>query len=382
MELTVLNIHKDEVPGEKKSMRLGVKKQLKITLIIFLILAAAVMSYLLYYVINHQKYVDKSYPIYNYSSNAKVDYDVFLIPNIVYNKRSMGEGMVYFSNLIDYINTVLKYEFHGEAKGDISGSYNVSALLQGYVQNDDSIKVIWTKDLSIQNSKKFSGNDKNLSITNKIPMKLKTYSDMAALIEKTLNCSASSRLIVSWNITINYKTDKGNVSESLSPSLMIPITTSWFEISGDQNQNKNGSINGTHKVVSPTYLKKVIALSAGIGICIILEVFMLFFTKSKLNPSEHRKKLNRIFKEYGSRMTLFSGKLPSSKEVIEVCTMDDLARISDDIGRSIFYEGSIDPEELVDFFVIDERNIYKFHMKKELPPETMHEDEQLKTVNE
>ncbi|MBM3132990.1 MAG: hypothetical protein FJZ95_08175 [Chloroflexi bacterium] len=62
---------------------------------------------------------------------AKLDYKVHLTPNILYETSVLDAGGIYFSKLIDYIDTTASYEFSADQSAQLSGKYSVTAILEG-----------------------------------------------------------------------------------------------------------------------------------------------------------------------------------------------------------------------------------------------------------
>lgn len=356
----------------KKSTRTKIIRQLKMSrkirmgLVIFSVAAILVSGYLLYITHKYQKYTQKKDSIYSYRNSANVNYEVFLIPNNLFIEKSLGEGNVYLKRLIDYVNTTFKYEFMGEKPAKVDGKYKITALLEGFILGDESGRVVWKKEFVIQPETIFTGEDKLISIEKKIPIRIKDYLGFIELAEKTTEINFNVKLTVLWNVSMQGKTDKGNIKESLVPTIVIPISNDYFEIAGNLAEDKKGVIEETKQIISPTYTKKInlFYITGGIGTFLFLYVLLFTASSTKLSPIAKRRK--QIFKDHGNRMAAVWSEISAVlKIVIEVSRIEDLVRIADDIGRPILYKNSLNEEEIYNFYVVDESRLYVFDIRRE-----------------
>ena len=70
------------------------------------------------------------YTAFPYSQESKVDYQVYLLPNELYEETYLGPGRAYISRLTDYINTEFMFRFWAEDEADINGRYSVIAKIE------------------------------------------------------------------------------------------------------------------------------------------------------------------------------------------------------------------------------------------------------------
>lgn len=197
-------------------------------------------------------------------------------------------------------------------------------------------------------------------------MKIKFFEDNVNAMSNTLGFNLNNKLTLMWNVSIQAKTDKGIVTEQLTPTMEIPLNEKYFEIKGNLSQEKKGTIEKTKKVLSPSYNKKIIASWVIEGICIVLLLFMVFFTSPLIITSAHQKKLHRIFKNHGIRMVAVNSDMSQmSNEFVEISSIDDLVKIADDFGRPIFYKNSSNLEEITKFYVVDGGNVFVVDIKEE-----------------
>ena len=348
-----------------------IRKQLRLGIICMLIAVLLGGGCYLLIAERNPKYIEQKVPVYPYTSKADVTYEVFMVPNDIFAEKSYGQGRVYITSLIDYIDTNLNYHFKGEQPAELSGKYSVSAVLEGFIPGEKSSSTIWQKQYVLLPDTSFKAKDERLIIEKAIPVRLSDYDEYLKIVRKTLKFGYSMRLIIRWNIFTEIKAENGSAKETITPTMVIPISKEYFDISGEMAQEKNGSIDKIEQVVSPVFTKIKTA-------CWIMEVFcaallglMLIFTKPYTITSPLQKKLKQVFKSHGNRMVgLGSETIINANELIEISTMEDLIKIADDIGRPIMYRKSINPEDIYNFYVIEENNVYVFDIRKTItnPP--------------
>jgi uncharacterized protein DUF5305 len=162
---------------------------------------------------------------------------------------------------------------------------------------------------------------------------------------------------------MEVETDKGNIQETYSPGIIIPLNGNYFEIGGNLKDEKNGTIEDTKTITLPMDKKKVTILGIAAVICLIGIVFVIFFTKSVV-IDEHEKALKKIFKKHGDRfVALNTEAIVTFKNRNVVKSIDDLVKISDEIGKPIMYKYSSDFKDITKFYVFDEIQIYVLDLK-------------------
>lgn len=348
-----------------------IRKHIRLGIISVLIAVLLGVGGFLFISGRNPKYIDKKVPVYPYTNKADVTYEIFMIPNEIFEEKSYGPGRIYITRLIDYIDTTLEYHFNGEKPADLSGKYSVTAALEGFIPGEKSGSTIWHKQYILLPETSFEAKDQRLVIEKKIPIRLSDYDEYLEMVEKTLKFGFSIRLVIRWNIFTEIKTEEGSQKETIIPVMEIPVSKEYFEVGGELTQESKGAIEKTEKVIPPVYVKIKTACRIIEVFCAVMLVFMLVFTKSYTINSPLQKKLKQVFKSHGSRMVgLGSETTINADELIEISSMDDLVKIADDVGRPIMYRKSSNPEDIYYFYVIEENNIYVFDIRKTItyPP--------------
>jgi len=347
--------------------KLKLNKGLKIGVISILIILIAILSFLLYREVKYPGFQEQKNTLYSYNNKGTINYTVFLKPNILYDTDSLDEGQLYLTEFIDYIKTTLNYEFSGERETDIEGDYGVAAKVQGFTRDGEEVKNIWEKNYILVPQKSFSIKDKTISIKEEIEIKLDEYNTFAKEIIEVSKINCQTNLSIIMNVNFKGNTDKGPIEEVISPAMVIQLNTSMFQISGNTNIEKPGTIEETTQVQLPVNKSQVIFYGVIIGILSVTLILLIFFTVSTAVTDPLEKKLKRIFKKHGDRLVALNSEMAATSEKCsEVYSMEDLVRIADEIGKPIMYRYSPNYKDISKLYVSDETQVYSLDIHKML----------------
>lgn len=344
-------------------MELKINKMTRKVLMIIVIVLITVVSFFLYKSVRHTGFKDEKVSLYSYENKGNISYNVFLKPNILYNDNSMGEGSVYLTEFVDYINAIFNYEFKGEKEADIKGSYDITAVAEGYIGERETYKTIWRKEFKLLPKTNFELKDKNLVIKKEIPIKYEEYNNFAKQVIQDSKFGLQVKLLVSMNVNLKADTGKGIIEEKMSPTMIIPLNTNFFEVTGELSKDKPGVIEGTKKIKLPVDKKKVIMYSSLLTVLTAALLFLIFFTSAFTAKDPFIKSLNKIFKNYGDRLVALNDDAAILNENISnVKSMEDLVKVSDEIGRPIVYKHSYSLKDINEFYVFDSNQAYAFNL--------------------
>ncbi len=359
-------------------MKIKINKNLKIALISLLSIVILAISFLLYKELNTPKFTEQKNPIYSYTNSNTINYEVFLKPNTLYDKNYLDEGKLYITEYVDYIRANLNYEFNGERSAEITGDYNIIVKVKGHTGDGEKQINIWEKDFPIINNRSFKVNDKTISISEKVNLKLEDYNVFAKEIIETSKISCQTTLNIIMNVNLKANTDKGPIEEKISSDLVIPLNVSMFEIGGNSKVEKAGVIEETTSIQLPLNKNKIMIFVIIIGILALSLVYLIFFTIPAPIKEPLEKELNKIFKKYGDRLVALNNDLEYFNGALNIVkTMDDLVKIADEIERPIFYKYSEEYKEIDKFYITNEDKVYVLDLCKLVP---VKDSEQL-TVN-
>lgn len=350
-----------------KSKKRYMNRIIRITLSFIISIVLALYIYKLYTEIMHTELEPQNIETYTYNNNAKVNYNVFLSPNNLYNANSLNEGKIYMTNLVDYIDATFAYEFTGDENVGIKGNYKVSAIVQGFTIKDDNVINIWEKEFPLIENKNFSFSDPSYSIKENVKLKLIDYNTFVKGIIETTEIGCDTSLTLLMDINMTGSTDKGTFEENITPNIVIPLNTPLFEITTN-NIEKPGAIQEMIQVQQPIDKNQVIFYSVIIGICALGLILLAFFIKSAPKKDPLENALNKIFKKHGDRLVALTNNVDiiNAKNVVSI---DDLVRLSDEINKPIFYKYSDNYKEINKFFITNDDEIYVFDLEDLEPKE-------------
>lgn len=346
-------------------MKININKYLKLVVTIVIVIMMCITSFLLYKVVSNNKYKEEKISLYSCNNKANINYKVFLKPNILYDDDSLKEGEMYIKEFVDYIETTFKYEFNGDEEADIEGNYEIVAKVEGVAGEGETQKTIWDKDFKLLSKQNFHVKDKTISIKKDMPLKLEQYTDFANNVIKDSKISASVKLSILMNVNVKAETSHGPIEEKLCPTMIIPLNTNYFGITGNLTEEKPGSIEDTKQVELPLDKKKVKFYGFAIGVLLIILISIIFFTKGTAIADPLEKELKKIFKNHGDRMVALNNEAVFTfKNHNEVKSIEDLVKIADEIGKPIMYKYSSNFNKISKFYVFDEAQMYILDLSK------------------
>jgi hypothetical protein len=210
---------------------------------------------------------------------------------------------------------------------------------------------------------------KDFSISKDISLKYSDYNDFAQKIVELSKYKISTKLVVSMNVNTQIKTDRGTIEDISTQSFELTLGGSSFSITKNELAEKPGSIEEVKKVRIPPDKYLLTAYVVAAGILLLALLFVIFFTRSAPDISEHLRLVNQIFKKYTNRMAVLCGELKYDGSCLRhVRTMEDLVRIADEMQKPIIYKFSENIINISQFFVFDGNWTYLFDLKAFLSP--------------
>lgn len=341
-------------------MRLSINKNLKLILIVVLVILICTSSFLIFKEAKSHNTEEETITLYTYKSGAAFNYKVQLKPNMLYEEKVLDEGQIYISEFVKQIESIFTFEFKGKNVADIKGAYEIKAVLEGYTGEGETSKTIWNKEFPLIDRKEFQVEDKQCLIEEKITINLDEFHQFIKEFTEIAKISSSVKFTIEGQVNMKAKTDVGIINKIYSPSMLIPLSGSYFKVGGTLNDEQNGTIDETRNIDIPINKNKIIVLAIVAGICLLVLIYIIFFTIPVV-IGEREKELKKIFKKHGDRMVALKDDfLNYYEKCIKVKSIDDLVRISDEVVKPIMYKYSSDYNEISKFYVINEKETYLF----------------------
>lgn len=347
-------------------MKFKLDKRIKIGIIAVLLLGIVASSLFFFREWNKEEFREDTVIKYSYNQRADIEYQAYLKPNKLYEKNTLGEGELYLTEFIDYIDTKLKYEFQGEKKGDLGGEYEVVARVEAYSGEGEEITYIWQKDFPLIAKKRFKIIDESLNIEEKMKIDLDKYSSFASEIIEASKVNSQSRLNLILNVNLKGQVEGEEVDELISTNLLIPLNTGMFSVGGENSTIREGKIEEKINVKVPPSKMKLIILGISMSVLLLVLVLSVFLLEGVKNTRTKKEKLLKsIFKKHGDRLVAVEGDIDINRgSIVSVKSIDDLVRIADEEGKPIMYKYS-DDKDISSFYVSLENVLYILQIRED-----------------
>lgn len=301
------------------------------------------------------KTVDKQIPVCNYYHGGSFNYVAQLKDNTVYNTTILLPGQAtMFKKITDYLNVSLTYSFSCDQSATISGSYKLSAE----IQTD-----IWNKQYTIIPTTIFDTKEFKIDFI----VNHSHYEDIVKTINNEIGVTATDpTLVFKCEISINAQTNEGIIIDRFTPALTMPLSGNIIEITGSLRQTKSGALTDTITINIPEEdvgeERGGSLLTAALFALPILPVAVL--TKNDDTPvSQLQKQMKKIKKKYGEWIVEVDHlpKRPDGTGIVHMKTMDDIVKISEELGKPVIsYKSDIKGYA----FVVFDENIHYIYIIK------------------
>lgn len=343
-------------------------KNIKLSLISLFIFLTAIISFLLYLEAGRDKFIEEKTKLYSYNQTNSASYQVVFKPNnILYGNRPTDEPGVYLTGYTDYVKGIFKYDFTGDEPAELTGNYNITAVMEGYIEEDKEQKTLWKKDFVLVPQTNFKVTDKKLSVAKEVSLKLEQYNQFAQTIMTDTKVTSPVKLTVFMNLNFKGNTDKGAIQEKAAPAIAFPLNTDYFEVAKSEAKEKPGAIEETKQIQLPVNKVKITFYTAVLILLFMILGYLVFRIPGQvLSPLE--EKINKIFKTHGSRLAALNHQISATGEkLFTVKSIEDLIKIADEINQPVLYKYSSDYKEINQFYVFTESCLYFYDLKEEVP---------------
>ena len=342
----------------KKPNLKKIKIPLKIRAAILLILGILVISSLYSATAvtgEKAKTMEQSIPIVTYSHTNSFNYVAHLMNNTVYDFTTITPGQAtIFKKITKYLDMSINYKFNCDQATTITGSYTLTAE----IQTEDNL---WTRTYTITPRTTF--NNKTFQLN--FQLNTSTYENIVSTINNEIGITATNpTLLIKCKITISTPTPNGNIYDTFTPTITIPLTGNILEINGALTQTKTGELTEKTTINIPaediSEERNNSILIAGLFFIPIIPVY-LFTENDTTKLTQTQKQVKKILKKYGEWIAEVEKppKTPIGQEKINIRSIEDLIKISEEIGKPVIHHETND--ETHTFHVIDE-NIHYEHI--------------------
>lgn len=361
MKIRRIKINRGKSKGLLKRKR--IPKTIRLAILAVVALFLIFSAYTAYAAYKKPTTTEQTSVMIRYGQTDTFDYLVYLKSNTVYNKTVLrpGEGS-YFKQIVDHINASFNYVFNIDKDATISGSCSVQAK----IQTDQ-----WTKTYTLVPSKAFSANGRTTSVKQSFPINYSFFENILAQINSETGVTASgASLIITSNAFVSAKTSEKTSEKTITDSFQFPITISLndkiIKISDTLSQYTPGEITRKVDVFDQGVVNERNNWTIYASVfAVIFVAFGLITTNSTKKLSEIEKTVRKIKKKYGE-IIVDVDKLPVilGRSDIQVATLDDLIKISEELGKPVIHSKSLSAgQEEHTFHVLDKDIHYEYTLK-------------------
>lgn len=284
--------------------------------------------------------------LYDYKMEPSLDYNITFSQNPVYETAKMNSEQSYIAQFIKYIEVNLGINIEGSKKAQISGEYEVIADLNGYTMQDEKKVVIWNKHYTVKDKKPFKVEDDKYSIQETAKVDYKIYDQFIKDLQEQASINTAAEISVGLKGNIKIEVEGKIVERPLDLKLNIPLNQSYISLVKQNNEVIQDQIK--EEVEKEVPVSKVPLLISLLGILISgAALTIIIFRTQPLSDQRNREiKVNKLLKEYGSRMVgvkeIHESLFPQQYQVL---SMEDMIKIADEKEEPILYIRSLKEEE-------------------------------------
>jgi len=280
------------------------------------------------------------------------------LPYIPPEQSTLGVGPVIPFGLVDRMETSYSYVFlSSHPVTDFNAEVTVTATLES--------PDLWSKSFVLLPSTRQTG-----SFRVEFPVDIVYLSELLSAIRTETGASGEAyNLVIEAFVHVTAHTDYGPIDEVFTQTLSTELgggTLIWNE---ELEMTQEDAITTIYIIPNPNrYLGlsvdgvKTTSLILGIIFLVIFIVSLLLYNKTKPAelPSLEKEALS-IGKKYANRIAQASSQTSvASEKIVLVDSMEDLVRVSDELGKMIIHQPPAASERRHIYYVIDGNTQYQY----------------------
>ena len=212
----------------------------------------------------------------------------------------------------------------------------------------------------------FNSSGKAASYGESLAINLAPYHEILDTIADQTGVSVKNpQLRIRFNVASTAETEDGTISHSLSPQMVIPLTGSIIEITGNLTDGRSGSLDETKTITEPPPSKHTGSPLASVIIFSILFAGFVAFTRNKPRVVKRipqiEKEITSIRKKYGDHMVEAAYQPPLEGEnIIAMASMEDLDKMADELGKLIIHSTTDKAKAPHAYYFFDGQTRYQY----------------------
>ncbi len=294
------------------------------------------------------------------TGSSTMSYSVRLKENPVTDEREMRQGQYYLKPFVDYLDISCDFQLDTDHEATFVLNDKIDVLLVSQVGTDEETKVIWEKVYPGASLLETTDVGQSIASNRSIRLRFDNYDALVNSLIEEYDLVTDYVIKVVYDATVNIDYNGISQEEKFSSYITIPFTNPIIEVGGVPDESRDISIDQNVQHSTAPDLSLLILYGAIIFVCIGIILIIRFKTQALAREDAYSKKVADIFKEYGNRLAGLSEALfYQSSVMISIDKIEDMVKIADEIGQTVFYYRVDDEaERKIEFYVFDEGRIY------------------------
>jgi len=296
----------------------------------------------------------------NGTGTSTMSYTVHLNENPVTDKREMEQGQYYLKPFIDYFEVNCDFVLDTDQAASFVLNDKIEVVLVSQVGTEEETKTIWEKVNTGAPLKETKNDGQSIQSSRSIRLRFESFDTLvnSLIDEYDLVTDYVIKVVYDGVVTINY--NEITQEEKFTSYITIPFTNPIIEVSGIPDSSREISIDQDVQHSSAPDMSLLVLYGAVILVCFGIILIIRFKTKALAREDAYSQKVASIFKEYGNRLAgLTEALFYQSSVMISIDKIEDIVKIADEIGQTVFYYRADDEaERKIEFYVFDEGRIY------------------------
>jgi hypothetical protein len=291
---------------------------------------------------------------------ARISYDVYLKDNPIFDESKLAEGGYYLKPFTDYIDIKCYLSVSSDEPVEIHTVNSIDVMLVSQLGSADEVEVIWEKKEAYATPVVDQTGDGVIEVERRAKLYFDDYDSLVNELIDEYELLTDYYIKVQFNTTVTVTSGDEVKEELLNAELIIPFNDTIYSVGGDNQIGKEILIENEVNERQSANMNLVFLFAAIFVVLTGIVMLLLFKSKTLVKEDAHSVKLSKIFKQYGNRLAGLSEALAyQSSVMISIDKMEDMIKIADEIGQTIFYYLVEDEtERKVEFYIFDEGRIY------------------------
>lgn len=294
------------------------------------------------------------------NGESNIEYSVTMTENPVYEEEVISDEKYYLKPFTVNIHLECSLDVVTDAEADIDYSGKVYGMLISEITNDDTKDIVWEKHYNYVDIEKENDTGQSAKLNQQVTIDLEEYE---AITDSLIN---DYYILTDYYLKIYYENEvtvsKGDNTETeiVYTYIKIPFTDNVMEITNSSPESFSMSFENEVMVKKAINQNLILVFIMLFVASVVSLLIVLFRTKGIDMTDVFKNKKEKIFKEYGNRLAGLTDTLAyQSSVMISIDKIEDIIKIADEIGQTVFYyEVDEKDERKIEFYVFDEGRVY------------------------